>query len=190
MTETISLNIAKSNGQIQKFTVQTENKQIINSILNFDENGNISIEESKRLKDIAGRAGDAGILEFADLSGQDKLKLADANKYSDMYEISLSKDGKFFKVKIKDSMKDPKMSDIKADFGVSDGVFIQGSEFPYGNEALFNKRIDESDLYGFDDKNKNYDRIQFKAGDTIKIPVNEIQSLNGPRGFLGRLFKY
>lgn len=188
MADYVTLNIAKSNGQTQKFTVQTENKQFINSIINFDENGNISLEDSKKLRDIASRAGDAGILEFEDLNGQNKLKLAELNKYSEMYEITLSKDGKLFEVKVKNSWQDPKLSDIIADFGVRRDVFVQKQEIPHGNEELFKKRINESDLFGAGDKNQDYSRIQFKAGDTIRIPVSEISSLDGPRGFWGRLF--
>lgn len=187
MTNTITFNVTTDKNQTQKFTFQTTDSKLINSIITVKDNNTITKADMQKLQAVAQQAGDAGILEIEDLNGDEKLKLANSNKYSDQYEITLSADKKYFQVKVKDSWKNPLLSDIKADFGLKDGVLVTKDGIPHGNENLIDKRFKTSDVYA--GNNADYDRVKLQAGDTINIPVSQITSLNGPWGFWGRLLK-
>ena len=99
----------------------------------------------------------------------------------------MSADKKYFQVKVKDSWKNPLLSDIKADFGLRDGVLVTKNGIPHGNENLIEERLKTSDTHL--GKNTDYNKVKLQAGDTINIPVSQITSLDGPRGFWGRLLK-
>lgn len=182
MTDTVTLNVANGNKTTRQATiiVQDGNKQLINSVINVGKNNTIKLSDFQKLQEVARKNGDAGILEQCDLGAKQKLKLAMMNGFSEYYDISLSDDGKLFKVKIKDAgtfVKNPSLATIKKDFGIRDNVLVQKGKIPYGNEGV----IPES-TYG-----DGYDNVEIETGKTINIPVAEINIEGSPRGFWGRL---
>lgn len=183
----VTLNIANSNGRT--FTIPTKNEQFINSIVNV-KNNTITNQDVITLQNIARCNGDAGILENCDLNGQQKLKLAMMNNYSEYYDIKLSNDGKMFKITVKETpwyTKNPNLATIKSDFGIGNGVLVQKGNIPYGNDTLINKRAQAGS--SADGRNTDYDKAVLEAGDTINIPVACV-SINGtPRGGFGRFFQ-
>ena len=182
MTDTVVLNIANGNNSTRKCTVLAQDKSLINSVINVQKGNIITETDLKRLQDVARKNGDAGILEHCDLGAQEKLNLAKMNGFSEYYDISLSKDKKFFHVKVKDAatfVADPTLGTIKSDFGIRDNVLVQKGKIPYGNENV----IPDSS-YG-----AGYDNIKIKTGETINIPVAEIDIDGSPKGFLGRLWQ-
>lgn len=190
MVDSITLNVVcGKNSEIKQCSLLTENKNYINSIIELGENNSITEAQMEQLRHVAARSGDSKVLEQSDLNGQNKINLAKLNGFDEYYDISLSKDGKLMQVKIKDAgmlVKNPILGTIKKDFGVRDHVFIQGDEVPYGNEdIIYNNEID----YVSDYNNKDYDRVILKVGQTINIPVNEVNINGTPKGFLGRFFQ-
>lgn len=184
----VTLNIANSNGRT--FTISTENKQFINSVVKVGENNTISNEDVVTLQNIARKNGDAGILESCDLSGQQKLKLAMLNNFGEYYDIKLSNDGKMFTIIVKETpwyTKNPNLATIKSDFGVAEGVLVQKGNIPYDNQGTINKRAKAGS--SADGRNTDYDQATLEAGDKINIPVACININGTPRGGLGRFFQ-
>ena len=87
MTSTITFNVTTDKNQTQKFTFQTTDSKLINSIITVKDNNTITKADMQKLQAVAQQAGDAGILEIEDLNGDEKLKLANSNKYSDMKSL-------------------------------------------------------------------------------------------------------
>lgn len=189
MSDLVTLNVAAKNSKTNRtFSVQVENKNFINSIVTV-KNGTITESDVKKIQQAAGRSGDYGVLENCDLNADEKLNLALANKYSKYYDISLSNDKKYFVVTVKETpwyMSNPDLGVIKSDFGIRPNVFVQKGEIKYGNEELINKRAEPGSTP--DGRNTDYDAAKLLPGDTINIPVNEIQITGSPAGVLGRLF--
>lgn len=180
MTSTITLNLAKTNNTNAKtFSIRTENKSLLNAIVGDIKNETITEAQMHRLQEVAGRNGDAGILESCDLGGAEKINLAKMNGFSQYYDISLSDDKKYFKVKIKDAgalCKNPNLATIKADFGLRDGVLVQKGKIPHGNDGV----IPSSTGGG------GFDGVELKVGKEINIPVSEINITGSPRGAVAR----
>ena len=172
--------VNSSNKEIRKYTCLTEDKSYINSIITVGKNNSIKQADVNKLKEVANRSGDAGVIEQSDLNGQEKKNLALANNFGDYYDITVSKDGKYLQVKIKDTTIDPNLADIKNDFGVRDNVFVQKGNIPHGNEGVI-----PSSSYG-----AGYDSITIKAGETLNIPVSEINIDGKPRNFAGRFLSW
>lgn len=176
MTTTVTLQVAKSNNSTQDFTVQVKDKKFLNTIIDTSKEA-ITEQEMNYIQDVAKRGGDAGILEDCDLNPQEKLKLAVINKYDDAYDIKLSSDGKYFEITIKPTSclyPDPRIEDVKKDFGLRENVFIDN------NNNLVGEHPDEG-IGG------NYDNNKLKGGTTFRVPVNEAHFTNGPAGFWRRL---
>ena len=181
----VTFNIANSNGRT--FTLIAKNENFAKSVVEVKANNTITQTDVQLLKNLAGKNGDAGILESCDLNGKHKLNLAKMNDFGDYYDIKLSDDGKMFQVTVKKTgmfTPNPTLETIKADFGVENNVFVQGSEIPYGNEGLIVKRSKPGS--SADGRNTDYDKTKLEAGDTINIPVAKINITGTPRGALGR----
>jgi len=189
MPEIVSLNVKLDNDNTKPFTINVENKKFINSVIVFGEDNTITLEQMKKLQEVAAREGDLGVLEACDLNPEEKINLANLNGYNEYYDIKLSKDKKFFEVTIKETgtfVCDPYLGTIKKDFGVREGVFVQGSDIPYGNESLI---MNAKKNMTADERNIDYDSAHLKPGDVIRIPVEEVSIQDSPRGFWGRLFQ-
>ena len=184
MTE-LTLNIANSNGR--KFTILAENENLVKSVVAVKENNTITQADAKILQQVASKNGDIGILESCDLSGNHKLKLAEMNDFGEYYDIKLSEDGKMFQVTIKKTgffTPNPTLDTIKADFGIADHVLVGKGNIPYGNEELIQKRSKLGS--SVDGRNTNYNFTKLEPGDTINLPVANINIDGSPRGFFGR----
>ena len=197
MPETVTLKVITNNKpediaqvkNVKSFTLNVENSKYINSVVNVGENNTITPEQMKQLQNIAARSGDLGVLELCDLTPAEKINLAKINGYSEYYNIKISKDGKYYQVEIKETgtwTKDPNLGTIKKDFGVRDGVFVQGHEIPYGNEDLIYNREKGRTA---DERNIDYDKTKLKPGDVINIPVSEVTIQDSPRGKWGRFWQ-
>ena len=188
MPDTVKFNVKVNNTSNTKpFTLNVEDKKFINSIITVGEDNTITPEQMKKLQEAAGRNGDLGILEACDLNPEEKINLANSNGYSEYYDIKLSKDGELYEVTVKKTsnlVKDPTLGTIKKDFGVRDNVFIQKGEIPYGNEDLIRNAGKNMTP---DARNVDYDSTQLREGNTIRIPVEEVNIQDSPRGFWGRL---
>ena len=183
MSESITLKLVNNKGEVVgKHTCLTEKKSFINSIITVSENNTISKSDINKLNEVAQRSGDTGIIEHSDLNGEEKKNLALANDFEKYYDISVSNDGKYLQVTIKDAgtfCKNPNLADIKSDFGIKDGVFVQKGNIPHGNEGVI-----PSSAGG------NFDGVEISAGKTINIPVSEININGSPRGQWGRFFSF
>lgn len=189
MPDNITLTVLKEDGTTRPFTIQTENKEFINSIIEVGENNTISEQDAKILLDTLSNDGDMGVLENIDLNPKQKQNLAQIFNFDKYYDIQLSKDGKYFKVTIKDAgffVKNPTLGDIKSDFGIRDNVFVTENEIPHGNSELINNNPKGMTA---DDRNIDYDKTTIFVGQTINIPVDEINITGTPRGMFGRLLK-
>ena len=181
MPNTITFSVVNSsNKEIRKYTCLTEEKSYVNSIITIGKNNTIKEANMNKLIEVAKRSGDAGVIEQSDLNGEQKKNLALANDFGDYYDISVSKDGKYLQVKIKKTMIDPNLADIKSDFGVRNDVFVQKDNIPHGNGGVI-----PSSSYG-----AGYDSITIKAGETLNIPVSEINIDGKPRNFAGRFLSW
>lgn len=184
MPTTVTLNVQQTNKQINKpATVQVENKSLINCIFPNINNNTITEAQLEKLQEIARKNGDACILEQCDLGAEEKLQLAVMNNFSKYYDITLSDDNKYFKVKIKDAgmfCKNPNLGVIKDDFGLKDGVLVQQGNIPHGNEDVIPKSS-----YG-----AGYDNVELQVGDVINIPVSEINIEGTPKGGFGRFISW
>ena len=190
MVNQVTLNLTDNNGKkTGEFTMLTQNKNFINCVITVGEENTITETQMNELQSIAKRAGDKGVLEQCDLNSSQKLNLANMNDFDEYYDINISKDGKYFEVKIKDAglfVKNPSLDTIKSDFGIRDNVFVTKGGIPHGNESIIEKR---GPRLGANDKNLDYDRTTLEVGDVLRIPVNEINITDSPRGFWGRLFQ-
>lgn len=185
MPNSVTFNVVDNNNNktTRTYTCLTENKSFINSIITVGKDNTIKETDINKLIAVAKRSGDAGIIEQSDLNGQEKLNLALANKFSDYYDIKLSNDGKYFQVTIKDVgmfCMDPNLDTIKNDFGVKDDVFVKKGEILHGNDGVI---PDSTGGAGFDS-------IIIKTGQTINIPVSEINIDGSPRGGFGRFISF
>lgn len=184
MAEPITLNVINSNNEIiRKFTCLTENKAFINSIITIGENNTIKTSDIDLLNNVAKRSGDAGIIEQSDLNGSEKKSLAFANNFGKYYDIEVSQDGKYLQVKIKDAgllCKNPNLDTIKSDFGIRDNVLVKEGYIPHGNEGVIPRST-----YG-----SGYDAVELSVGDTINLPVSEINISGEPRGAVSRFISW
>lgn len=182
MADTITLNVTNPNNTTRKFSIMAENETLINSIVTV-KNNTISYSDMEKLQNIAKRNGDAGVLEQCDFGAEEKLALAKLNKFGEYYDITLSNDKKYFKVKIKDAgmfCANPNLATIKSDFGIKDNVLVQKGGIPHGNEGVI------TGSHG-----GNFDGVTMNPGEVINIPVEEININGTPSGgfsrFLSRL---
>ncbi len=184
MTDIITLNVANGNNATRKFSIQVDgDKELISSVITIRSNDTITEADMKKLQEVARRGGDAGILEQCDLGAGEKLKLAQMNKFSEYYDITLSADKKYFKVKIKDAgffCKNPNLSVIKSDFGLRDGVLVNKDRIQHGNEGVIPRTAPDG----------NFDNVELEVGDVINIPVSEINIDGSPTGTIGRFFSW
>ena len=172
MSDKIVFKIVGQNNTKRECTVLTENKKFINSIITVGKDNTITEADLKTIQDVAKRAGDAGVLEQADLNGEQKINLAKINGFAEYYDITLSKDGKYLQVKIKDAgifTANPTLGIIKEDFGVRNNVFVNKGEILHGNAGVIPSSA-----------NGNYDNVQISAGKTINIPVEEVTVNSSP----------
>ena len=185
---TITYQVAQNNGATRPYTVMTENPNFINSIITVNENNTISAADQKKLNQFASRNGDYGVVEECDMTIQDKINYAKSRGFDKFYDMKLSSDGKYLQVTIKDTSwltRDPDLGNIKKDFGVKDDVFVNGADFPHGNENLLsNKYVPNNINTNYTD----YDAIKLEAGETINIPVAEVHINNNPRNCFARWF--
>lgn len=180
MGDTVTLNVAGQSQQQRQFTIRVEDEKFINSIVNVKDN-TITESDVKKLQQAAQRSGDYGILESSDLNGDEKLNLADSLKFNEYYDIKLSPDKKFFQITIKETpwyCSDPTLGVIKSDFGIRDNVLVQKGSIPYGNDKVI-----PSSSHGI-----GFDKIIMQAGETINVPVSEINLDSTPHGAIYRLF--
>ena len=187
MTDTVTFNVANGNKSTRKFTFQTESKELINSIITVGSDNTISHSDMVKLQETARKNGDAGILEQCDLSAEEKLKMAELNGYNGPYELSLSEDKKFLKVKVKKTKwyyPDPQLRTIKADFGIEAKVLVTKDGIPYGNEGVISKRAEPGS--SADGRNTDYDVAELKAGDVINLPIALVKLNSKPQGFWQR----
>ena len=180
--ENVTLKIVDNSGKDtgKTYTCNVENKSFINSIITIGENNSIKKSDIDKLQEVAKRSNDYGIIEQSDLNGHEKKNLALANNFDEYYDIKVSDDGKYLQVTIKEALKDPNLADIKADFGVKDGVFVKKGDIPHGNEDVI-----PSSSYG-----AGFDSIVIPAGKTINIPVSEINIDGSPRGAFLRILSF
>ena len=182
MTDTLVLNIPNGNNSTRKCTILVENKDLVNTLVKVKKGNVITETDLQKIQDIAKKNGDAGILEQCDLGANEKLKLANMYGFSEYYDISLSEDRKMFKVTIKDAgffVSNPNLGTIKSDFGIKDNVLVRKDKIPYNNEKVIPKSS-----YG-----DGYDNIKLNVGESINIPVSEVNISGDPRGFFGRLLQ-
>ena len=191
MTTTVTFTIT-GNSQQKTGEFKVEDKKYINCILGNVKNDTITVDQYKKLQSIANRAGDMGILEKCDFQTAIELKaLADANGYDDMYDISVSKDGKYLLVKVKETTINPRLGIIKKDFNIPNKYFIEEADQynpTYGkdNADLISKRHTrgKDDIVSYD-----YDSIELEPGDELKLSIDKISINNSVNGGWGRLFQ-
>ena len=186
MTQTITLQVVGNNNQTKPFTLMTENKDFINSIITVGENNQISVKDKNKLLEVAGRNGDLGILEETDLTMQEKINLANFRGFDKFYDIKLSDDKKYLQVTIKKTTAfntDPTIGNIKEDFGVRDNVFVGKGYIPHGNEEV----ISNAPKNCGGGNNIDYDTAKLSPGQTINIPVEEVNFSENPRTWWARL---
>ena len=187
----ITFNVVDSNGQVirqRSFTVTKNIKEnnFINSVIKVADNNSITEADEKKLEGIAKRFNVwyDNAIEDADMTPDEKLALAKQNpNYSKHYNLSLSEDKKFLVVEVKKTnflYPDPQMQTIKADFGVRNNVLVEKNYIPHGNAETINKHIN---VWTYDDRNINYDKIEFEAGDKINIPIEEVYIQPKSAGF-------
>lgn len=183
MVDSLQLNVTQGNNQsTRKGSIQVENKNLVKCIFPNLSSDTITEAQYKKLQEIASRNGDMGILEVADLEPEEKLEQAKINGYSEYYDISLSDDKKYYVIKVKPTnplFPDPRIEDIKKDFGLKENVFLDN------NSALVSERENRS----WDtERNHNFDTDKLKGGDVFKLPVAQTSFTKGPAGFWRRLF--
>ena len=91
MPEQLTFNVTNSTTQqsTKTYTCLTENKAFINSIITVGSENTVTETDIKKLQEVAARSGDMGIIEQSDLNGEEKIKLANANGFSDYYELNV-----------------------------------------------------------------------------------------------------
>ena len=177
MSEQITLNVVGGSQKTQKYTVTTENKMFINSIITVSENNTISYSDMRKLQEMIKGGDDAGILEEKDFNPQQKLELAKYNKYNQLYNIKLSDDEKYYEITIKGrsallcQYPDPTVGVICKDFGFS----IE--DFKSNNKALTGEITDNARDCN---NGHNYSADVVPEGKTFKIPVDKCHFTNGP----------
>lgn len=191
MTTTVTLNI-QSGKTTSKGSIMVEDRKYLNCIFPNMQNDTITEEEFKHAQDVARRAGDKGVLEEKDIqSGTEKLELAKINKYNEMYDLSLSDDKKYFIIKVRDCNVYPRLGGIKDDFGIRNGYFVTQKDhysptYNSDNAELLSERHER----GADGiVNGDYDDIRLEPGDTLRIPVEEINIQSGVSSSWGRFWK-
>lgn len=185
MVDKITLSVLNNDTQ-KPFTILTENKDFINSIITVGENNTVKDTDIKLLQQIAGRNGDLGILEECDLTMQEKINLANYRGFDKFYDIKLSNDRKYLQVTIKETTAfntDPNLRNIKVDFGVRDNVFVGKGYIPHGNEEVISKAPKGTG----GGNNIDYDTAKLRPGQTINIPVEEVHFREQARGWWARL---
>lgn len=183
MSIEVCLNVIGPNNTTRKATILTENKSFINSIITVGNNNTIKDSDFTLLQSVAKKSGDSGIIENSDLNGEQMKNFALANGFGEYYDITVSKDGKYLQVKIKDAglfCKNPNLADIKADFGVRDNVFVQKGNIPHGNEGVIPRSTGGA----------GFDSVIIPVGKTINIPLSEINIDGSPRGAFGRILSF
>lgn len=187
MVDSIVLNVNAGNNSTRKFTLNVENKKLVNCIVPVDKNKTITAQSESKLMAAASRAGDKGILESCDLTPSEKIQMMYQSDYGAYYDIKLSRDGKYYEVTIKKTnciTPDPSARTIKSDFGVGKGVLLEH------NNDLFKDRFSGNPFMD-DSRNNDYDNTKFRPGDVIRIPVEDVNVNPGDtaRGFWRRAFK-
>lgn len=187
---TVTFNVTAGNKKVREahLLVDKNSTKIIQSILGheIEEGGNLTAQELSILQQTAKKGGNMTVLEDADLSPEQKLNQAKFNGYGEYYKLSLSPDKKFIVIEVKKTggcTPDPKLCDIKADFGIPDNIIVQKKQIPYGNRETLELRKE--------DGNGDFDKIKLRPGDKLNIPINCIKIQDdGPRGAMGRIFKW
>lgn len=183
MPSVVTLNVVNNNNQkIKEFSCLTENKSFINSVINVGKDNTIKESDIDLLNKIAKRSGDAGVIEQSDLNGNEKKKLASNKGFDKYYDIKVSEDGKYLQVTVKDAgvfCVNPNLATIKSDFGLKNGVLVKEGFIPHKNEDVIPSRA-----------NGNFDGVTLKVGQTINLPVSEINISGSPRGGFGRFMSW
>ena len=185
MPDSVTLLVTDNKTQ-KPFTILTKNKDFINSIITVGENNTISKADKTLLQEIAGRNGDLGIIEDCDLTMQEKIDLANYRGFDKFYDIKLSNDKKYLQVTIKKTAffnTDPTLYNIKRDFGVRDNVFVGKGYIPHGNEEV----ISNAPKGTGGGSNIDYDTAKLRPGQTINIPVDEVNFNEQARSWWARL---
>ncbi len=180
MPDAITLNIIdpKTQKTVRQGTLNVQDEKIIKffDVKNVTEEGFIKLQEKAR------NARDIGVLDYYDLTPEEKLAQAKENKYDKYYDIKLSNDGKFFEIKVKpQGAFSPAFNgyDIKADFGLAENVLMNNNKDYVVKHAPAGSTPDG--------RNTDFDKATFTPDYTIKIPVNEASFNNGPSGWWSRL---
>ncbi len=183
MPENVTLNIVNPDTKqtYKKATVLVDDKAVLKSL--FPTN-NITEDDLVKIQEIARQSGDLGVLESSDLNPSQKLALATVNEYNEYYDIKLSKDGKYYEIKVKEAgvfTKDVTGYGIKRDFGLRENVLLDNN---------LDYMVDNAEPGSTPDgRNTDYDKVKFPAGTVIKLPVGEVNFEAGPSGFWRRLFQ-
>ena len=181
----VTLTVTKANGTEQAFTVNTENKKFINSIITVGEDNKITEADKRTLINTMAIGGDAGILDYSDLSPEHKAKVAEmTSKYGDDFKIEVIEESgkKFYKFTVKESWSKEMLgffgfrnkisaSTIKSLLNLKEGQYRydDGWGHSYSCSALkyYNMGDGAMNKYSGDD-------FKFKSGQTFKIPVEDV----------------
>ena len=182
----VTLTVTKANGTEQAYTVMTGNKKFINSIITVGDDNKITEADKKTLINTMSIGGDAGILDYADLSPEQKADVAQmTSKYADNFNIEVIKDEsgkKFYQFTVKENWlrqqigifaprKKISAATIKSLLNLKEGQYryYDGMGHYFACSALkhYNMGDGVMDVYSGDD-------FEFRAGDTFKIPVDDV----------------
>lgn len=182
MVSDVKLTLKIDNGNTQAYTVKTESKKYLQCILGItDFSSPITNEQKNKLQHIMSIGGDAGILDYQDLSPKHKLDLAKmTSKYADDYEMELvTQNGKqFYKFTIKKGLfnglfnKNITASEIKDAFKL-DGEKYE-TEDPWGHSfscsALKYYNTGEDKAMNW----RSTDSYNLKSGMSFILPVEDV----------------
>ena len=153
------ITVKTNDGKTYTFMVNAKNAQaLINSVMNLSgQNDGVSREA---VQNFAARSGDVGVLELKDLTPRELLEyFKQDERFSENFDISLSKDNKYYYVKFKNDYRVGKFKNL---FHIPDGVLRKKENFG---------EIVESKWYYF--LSDNRDDLYFKEGATLELHVNE-----------------
>lgn len=182
MVSDVKLTLKKENGNTQAYTVKTENKKYLQCILGMtDFSSPITNEQKNELQDIMSIGGDAGILDYQDLSPKHKLDLAKmTSKYADDYEMELvTQNGKqFYKFTIKKGMFNGFFNKNISAYEIKDAFKLDSKK--YETEDPWGHRFKCSALKYYntgEDKAMDWrstDTAELKSGMSFILPVEDV----------------
>lgn len=182
MVSDVKLTLQNSNGKTQPYTVKTESKKYLQCILGVEDlKSPIPAEKRKELQDVMSIGGDAGVLDYQDLSPKHKLKLAQmTSKYADRYNIELiTQNGQlFYKFTIKpglfNGLFDKKISaaSIKSDFNLKSDKYESKDPWDHTFKCSALKYHNSGEGCPLDWRST--DNIELRSGMSFKLPVEDV----------------